>query len=120
MPEGGGPVHYYRGVDWADQAHAVWVGDERGTKITTRTVPHTAEGMSEWGRELDETPENRPPPWAARHRAAHGGAPSPAAGTFPARADGVRDTTAVKPMALEMGRAGDPERGGVATHSRRS
>ena len=39
MPEGGGPVHYYLGVDWADQTHAVWVVDERGTKITTRTVP---------------------------------------------------------------------------------
>ena len=47
-------MHYYLGVDWADQTHAVWVGDERGTKITARTVPHTAEGLSEWGRELDE------------------------------------------------------------------
>jgi hypothetical protein len=37
-------VHYYLGVDWADQTHAVWVVDERGTKITARTVPHTAEG----------------------------------------------------------------------------
>jgi len=47
-------VRYYLGVDWADQTHAVWVVDERGTKITARTVPHTAEGMIEWGRELDE------------------------------------------------------------------
>ena len=53
MPEGEGPVRYYLGVDWADQTHAVWVVDERGTKITARTVPHTAEGLSEWGRELD-------------------------------------------------------------------
>jgi hypothetical protein len=47
-------VRYYLGVDWADQTHAVWVMEERGTKITARTVPHTAEGLSEWGRELDE------------------------------------------------------------------
>ena len=47
-------MRYYLGVDWADQTHAVWVGDERGTKIAARTVPHTAEGMIEWGRELDE------------------------------------------------------------------
>jgi|SRR6516164_1273706 len=41
-PEGGGPVRYYVGVDWADQTHAVWVADERGTKLTARTVPHAA------------------------------------------------------------------------------
>jgi transposase len=46
-------VRYYLGVDWADQTHAVWVVDERGTKVAVRTVPHTAEGLSEWGRELD-------------------------------------------------------------------
>ena len=40
-------MRYYLGVDWADQTHAVWVGDERGTKITARPVPHTAEGLSE-------------------------------------------------------------------------
>ena len=47
-------MRYYVGVDWADQTHAVWVVDESGTKITGRTVPHTAAGLSEWGRELDE------------------------------------------------------------------
>jgi hypothetical protein len=47
-------VRYYLGVDWADQTHAVWVVEEDGTKIAARTVPHTAEGLSEWGRELDE------------------------------------------------------------------
>src|SRR5262249_24751855 len=51
---GGEPVRYYLGVDWADQTHAVWVVDERGTQLTARTVPHTAEGLSAWGRELDE------------------------------------------------------------------
>jgi hypothetical protein len=38
-------VRYYVGVDWADQTHAVWVVDESRTKITGRTVPHTAAGF---------------------------------------------------------------------------
>src|SRR6516165_10360236 len=59
------PMHYYLGVDWADQTHAVWVVDERGTKITARTVPHTAEGLSEWGRELDEWRAQGIELWAA-------------------------------------------------------
>jgi transposase len=61
-------VRYYVGVDWADQTHAVWVGDERGTKITARTVPHTAEGMTEWGRELDEWRAQGLELWAAIER----------------------------------------------------
>src|SRR3989454_11182174 len=65
VPEGGGPVRYHLGVDWADQTHAVWVVDERGTKITARTVPHTAEGLSEWGRELDEWRAHRVELWGA-------------------------------------------------------
>ncbi len=47
-------MRYYLGVDWADQEHAVWGLDEAGQKVTARTVPHTADGLSEWGRELDE------------------------------------------------------------------
>jgi hypothetical protein len=47
-------VRYYLGVDWADPTHAIWVVDDGGTKIAGRSVPHTAAGMSEWGRELDE------------------------------------------------------------------
>ena len=61
-------MHYYLGVDWADQTHAVWVVDERGTKITERTVPHTAEGMIEWGRELDEWRAQGIERWAAIER----------------------------------------------------
>ena len=61
-------MHYYLGVDWADQTHAVWVADERGTKITARTVPHTAEGLSEWGRELDEWRAQGLELWAAIER----------------------------------------------------
>jgi len=61
-------VRYYVGVDWADQTHAVWVVDERGTKITVRTVPHTAAGFSEWGRELDEWRAQGIERWAAIER----------------------------------------------------
>src|SRR5216684_2696533 len=67
-PEGGGRVRYYVGVDWADQTHAVWVVDESGTKITARTVPHTAEGFVEWGRELDEWRVQGIERWAAIER----------------------------------------------------
>src|SRR6266496_3759864 len=66
--DGGGRVRYYVGVDWADQTHAVWVVDERGTKITARTVPHTAAGFSEWGRELDEWRAQGIERWAAIER----------------------------------------------------
>ena len=61
-------MRYYVGVDWADQTHAVWVVDERGTKITARTVPHTAAGFSEWGRELDEWRAQGIERWAAIER----------------------------------------------------
>ena len=61
-------MRYYIGVDWADQTHAVWVVDEHGTKITARTVPHTAEGLSEWGRELDEWRAQGIERWAAIER----------------------------------------------------
>jgi len=45
---------YYMGVDWADQEHQVYVGDEGGKKIMERKVPQTAEGLAEFGRWLDE------------------------------------------------------------------
>jgi transposase len=61
-------VRYYLGVDWADQTHAVWVVDERGTKVAARTVPHTAEGLSEWGRELDQWRAQGIELWAAIER----------------------------------------------------
>ena len=61
-------MRYYLGVDWADQTHAVWVVDERGTKVALRTVPHTAEGLSEWGRELDEWRAQGIELWAAIER----------------------------------------------------
>src|SRR4029453_3841992 len=68
-PPKGGRVRYYLGVDWADQTHAVWVVDEGGTKVATRTVPHTAEGLAEWGRQLDEWRAHGIELWAAHtHR----------------------------------------------------
>src|SRR5206468_9208624 len=67
-PTKGGRVRYYLGVDWADQTHAVWVVDERGTKVAMRTVPHTAEGLSAWGRELDEWRAQGIELWAAIER----------------------------------------------------
>src|SRR5439155_2650939 len=67
-PTKGERVRYYLGVDWADQTHAVWVVDERGTKVAMRTVPHTAEGLSEWGRELDEWRAQGTELWAAIER----------------------------------------------------
>src|SRR4030095_15407709 len=66
--EGGERVRYYLGVDWADQTHAVWVVDESGLKITARTVPHSAEGLGEWGRELDEWRAQGIALWAAIER----------------------------------------------------
>jgi transposase len=61
-------VRYYLGVDWADQTHAVWVVDEGGTKSAARTVSHTAAGVSEWGRELDEWRVQGIELWAAIER----------------------------------------------------
>jgi transposase len=61
-------VRYYLGVDWADQTHAVWVVDEHGTKVAARTVPHTVDGLSECGRELDEWRAQGIELWAAIER----------------------------------------------------
>ena len=42
------------GVDWADAEHAIWVEDAQGNRVVDRAVSHTAEGLAEWGRWLDE------------------------------------------------------------------
>src|SRR2546430_11645942 len=55
----------YLGVDWADAEHAVWVEDEAGTKVLSRTVPHTVDGFAEFGRWLDETRAAERGLWAA-------------------------------------------------------
>lgn len=61
-------MRYYLGVDWADQEHAVWTVDEGGQKIGARTIAHTATGLSEWGRELDEWRAQGIELWAAIER----------------------------------------------------
>lgn len=61
-------MRYYLGVDWADTTHAVWVVREDGTKVTTRMVAHTADGLSEWGRELDQWRAQGLELWAAIER----------------------------------------------------
>ena len=61
-------MRYYLGVDWADQTHAVCVVDESGMKITARAVAHTAEGLEEWGRELNEWRAQGIELWAAIER----------------------------------------------------
>jgi len=61
-------VRYYLGVDWADQTHAVWVVDETGSKLTAGAVAHTAEGLGEWGRELDAWRAQGIELWAAIER----------------------------------------------------
>jgi transposase len=61
-------MRYYLGVDWADQEHAVWGVDEAGQKVTVRTVSYTADGLSEWGRELDEWRGQAIELWAAIER----------------------------------------------------
>src|SRR5437879_6311461 len=61
----GGPMRDYLGVDWADAEHAVWVEDEAGTKVLSRTVPHTVDGFAEFGRWLDERRAAERELWAA-------------------------------------------------------
>lgn len=58
-------MRYYIGVDWADAADAVWVEDEQATKILSRSVAHTVETFTEWGRWLDEQRAAGVELWAA-------------------------------------------------------
>jgi transposase len=58
-------MRYYIGVDWADAADAVWVEDEQATKIMSRSVAHTVESATEWGRWLDEQRTAGVELWAA-------------------------------------------------------
>ena len=45
---------YYLGLDWADEAHAVWVVNERGEKVWAGKVAQTTEGLAEFGCRLHE------------------------------------------------------------------
>ena len=56
------------GVDWADAEHAIWVEDAQGNRVVDRAVSHTAEGLAEWGRWLDEHRGAGVELWAAIER----------------------------------------------------
>jgi transposase len=64
----GETMRHYLGVDWADETHAVWAVNEDGAKVTARMVRHTADALSEWGRELDQWRAQGIELWAAIER----------------------------------------------------
>jgi len=61
-------MRLYIGVDWADAADAVWVEDDAGKKLLSRSVPHPVEGLRDWGRWLDERRAEGHAVWAAIER----------------------------------------------------
>lgn len=56
---------YYLGLDWADEAHAVWVVNERDEKVWAGKVEQTAEGLADFGRRLYEWGSAGIEVWAA-------------------------------------------------------
>lgn len=56
---------YYLGVDWADQFHQVWIGNSEGKKVLEKKVVEDVEGLSEFGRWLDEQRAKQIELWAA-------------------------------------------------------
>lgn len=63
---------YYMGVDWGDQVHQVYVGDQDGVKVKEMPVQQTPEGLAEFGRWLDERRAEEIELWAAIEKP-HGG-----------------------------------------------
>jgi len=61
-------MRYYIGVDWAEAEHMIWVENEQGVRALSRSVPHPAEGLAEWGRWLDEQRASGMEVWAAIER----------------------------------------------------
>src|SRR5947209_15563050 len=55
----------YIGVDWADGEHAIWVEDEAGIRVMSRTVVETAAGFADFGRWLEERRAAGREVWAA-------------------------------------------------------
>jgi len=53
------------GVDWADESHQVWVGDDQGKKVAEMKVVQTPEAMSDFGRWLHERRAEGIELWAA-------------------------------------------------------
>ena len=56
---------YYLGVDWADKFHQVWIGNSEGKKVLEKKVVEDVEGLSEFGRWLDEQRAKQIELWAA-------------------------------------------------------
>jgi transposase len=61
-------VRYYIGVDWADEADAVWVVNDAGDTVLNRSIAHTVAAQSEWGRWLREREAEGIELWAAIER----------------------------------------------------
>ena len=56
---------YYLGVDWSDEFHQVWAIDPEGKKVIEKKVLETVDGLSEFGRWLDECRAKGIELWAA-------------------------------------------------------
>jgi len=56
---------YYLGVDWADEFHQVRVSDPEGNKVIEKKVVENVEGLTEFGRFLDESRAKGIELWAA-------------------------------------------------------
>jgi transposase len=56
---------YYLGVDWADEFHQIWVSDRAGNKVIEKKVEENVEGLSEFGRWLDESRAKQIELWVA-------------------------------------------------------
>ncbi|MBI4332310.1 MAG: IS110 family transposase, partial [Chloroflexi bacterium] len=56
---------YYIGLDWGDEADAVWVVNEKGEKVWAGQVKHTAEDQAEFSRRLYECGGSGAEVWAA-------------------------------------------------------
>jgi transposase len=58
-------ARWYIGIDWSDQEHAVWVGNEAGECMEQRVVQEAAEELSDFGRWLHERSNADIELWAA-------------------------------------------------------
>ena len=56
---------YYLGVDWSDEFHQVWASDPEGKKVIEKKVLENVDGLSEFGRWLDECRAQGIELWAA-------------------------------------------------------
>ena len=58
-------MRYYIGVDWADREHQMCVLDEAGSKVREMKVVQEMEGMTKFGRWLDERRQEGIELWAS-------------------------------------------------------